>query len=177
MNKQATDRAKLLFSLLDSNKDGTIGPDDFELSSGRVIAAASGSTDAAKKAFVTTWRRHWETLAAECDVNHDNKVSFDEFVACVLSPELFGDTVRGFAETLAALGDPDGDGLIERSVYRELMTAIGFEQSNVDAAFDALEPLASDQIRVSAWVSGIEDYYAPDKAGIAGDRLVKTSSV
>jgi Ca2+-binding EF-hand superfamily protein len=176
MNPQAIDRAKLLFSLLDANKNGFIGPDDFELSAGRVIAVASGSTDVAKEAFVTTWRRHWETLAIELDVNRDNKVSFDEFVACVLSPERFADTVSGFAETLAALGDPDDDGLIERSAYRALMTAIGFEEGHVDAAFDALEPLESDQISVSAWVIGIKDYYAPDKAGIAGDRLVESSS-
>jgi hypothetical protein len=52
------------------------------------------------------------------------------------------------------------------------MTAIGFERANIEALFDAFEPSASDQIKVTTWVAGIKDYYGPDKAGIAGDHLI-----
>ncbi len=94
----------------------------------------------------------------------------------MLSPERFDDTISDFAESLAALGDPDGDGLIERPVFVALMTAIGFERANIEALFDAFDPSDSDQIKVSTWVHGIKDYYRPDKAGIPGDHLVNGTS-
>ncbi|MGC5237569.1 EF-hand domain-containing protein [Streptomyces albogriseolus] len=104
-------------------------------------------------------------------------ISLTEFRPFVLDPERFGPTVAEFAEALSALGDPDGDGLIERPLFESLMTAIGFEQANIHALFDAFGPDADDRITVATWAAGIKDYYAPDKAGIPGDRLVTAHAV
>jgi Ca2+-binding EF-hand superfamily protein len=111
-------------------------------------------------------------LVTELDSNRDGTVTFDEYAACVLSPERFNETISEFAESLAALGDPDGDGLIERPVFVALMTAIGFKPANIHALFDAFEPTDSDRVTVAVWVTGIKEYYGPDKAGIPGDHLV-----
>ena len=118
------------------------------------------------------FRRYWTTLAAELDANRDGRITFEEYTACVLSPERFDATLTDFAEALAALGDPNGDGLIERGLFVALMTAIGFERANIDALFDAFQPSDDDQIEVSVWAAGIKDYYGPEKAGIPGDHLV-----
>lgn len=172
MRSEAVDRVKLIFSLFDVNGNGYLEADDFERMASDVVQAAPDSDDAAKNAILAAFRRYWTTLVAELDTNSDGRISLDEYVACVLSPERFEETISDFAESLAALGDPDGDGLIERPVFVALMTAIGFERANIDALFDAFEPSASDQIKVTTWVAGIKDYYGPDKAGIAGDHLV-----
>lgn len=177
MQAEAVDRVRLIFTLFDADGTGYIEADDFELMASRVVAAASDSDDTAKNAMLAAFRRYWTTLEAELDVNNDGKVSFEEYRACVLSPERFDETVSDFAESLAALGDPDGDGLIERPVFVALMTAIGFERANIDALFDAFGPSDSDQIEVTTWVEGIKDYYRPDKAGIPGDHLVGGTTV
>lgn len=52
------------------------------------------------------------------------------------------------------------------------MMAIGFEEANIHALLDVFGPDAGDRITVAMWAVGIRDYYAPDKAGIPGDRLV-----
>lgn len=172
MHKAAIDRVKLIFALLDADGTGSLETEDFELMATRVVAASPDSGDAAKAAMLTAFRRYWTTLAAELDANRDGHISFEEYAACVLSPERFDGAITDFAEALAALGDPNGDGLIERRVFVALMTAIGFERVNIDALFDAFEPSDTDQITVSVWAAGIKDYYSPEKAGIPGDHLV-----
>jgi len=172
MGIEALDRVKLIFTLFDADGNGGIEADDFELMASRVVAAAEGSGDAARERITGAFRQYWATLARELDANHDGTISPEEFEAIVLSPERFDDTVAEFAEALAALGDPDGDGWIERPVFVALMTAIGFDLPNINALFDALGPSSADEIEVPVWVEAIKDYYQPDKAGIAGDHLV-----
>ncbi|GAB2324866.1 hypothetical protein STREPTOSP366_00830 [Streptomyces variabilis] len=57
------------------------------------------------------------------------------------------------------------------------MRAIGFEEANIHALFEAFGPDADDRITVATWAAGIKDYYAPDKARIPGDRLVTAHAV
>jgi Ca2+-binding EF-hand superfamily protein len=172
MQTEALDRVRLIFALFDADGNGAIEADDFELMAGRVTAAAEGSDDAARDRITAAFRQYWTTLARELDADKDGAITPGEFEAIVLSPERFDATVAEFAEALAGLGDPDGDGRIERPVFVALMTAIGFDLANINALFDALGPSPADEIEVSAWVEAIKDYYQPDKAGIAGDRLV-----
>ncbi|MEU3185739.1 EF-hand domain-containing protein [Streptomyces sp. NPDC006923] len=172
MRAEALNRVKLVFSLFDADGNQYLEPEDFELMAKRVIQAAPDADDAEKDAMLAAFRKYWTTLATELDANHDGRISFEEFAACVLTPERFDETVGDFAESLAALGDPDGDGFIERPLFVALMTAIGFELANIHALFDAFEPTDSDRITVETWAFGIKEYYRPDKAGVPGDQLV-----
>jgi Ca2+-binding EF-hand superfamily protein len=172
MSVTAEDRIRTIFSLFDVDRNGYIEERDFSTMAADVVRAARGSGGAAKRAMEEAFQHYWTTLERELDANRDGRVSYEEFAACVLSPERFGETVADFAQSLAALGDPDGDGMIERPVFVDLMTAIGFERPNIDALFDAFEPADDDRIRVEVWAEGIKDYYRPGKAGIAGDHLV-----
>ncbi|MET9955904.1 EF-hand domain-containing protein [Streptomyces sp. NPDC006339] len=172
MRTEAAQRIELVFSLFDANGNGVVGSDDFDLMTDRVLKAAVASDDGAKAAIRAAFRRYWTTLATELDANGDGVITVDEFRPFVLDPERFGPTVKEFAKALSALGDPDGDGLIERPLFVSLMKAIGFEEANIHALFDAFGPDAQDRITVATWAAGIEDFYAPDLAGIPGDRLV-----
>jgi len=172
MREEATQRVALVFSLLDADGNGVLESDDFTLMSDRVIAAVPLADRKAKDAMRAAFEGYWATLLAELDANGDGKISFTEYSACVLSPERFDATITAFAEALGALGDPDGDGLIERPDFVAPMTAIGFGRANIDALFDAFGPTADDRITVRSWVEGIKDYYAPDKADTPGNHLV-----
>ncbi|GGS40493.1 calcium-binding protein [Streptomyces griseoviridis] len=172
MRTEAAKRVELVFSLFDANGNGVIDSDDFDLMTGRVLEAAAASDDGAKDALRAAFRRYWTTLAAELDADGDGVITVDEFRPFVLDPARFGDTIAEFAEALSALGDPDGDGLIERPLFVSLMTAIGFEEANIHALFDAFGPDSEDRVTVATWSAGIKDYYAPDLAGIPGDQLV-----
>jgi hypothetical protein len=177
MRTEALDRVRLVFSLFDANGNGVLEPEDFELMSDRVVAAAVDSDDAAKQAIASSFRHYWETLSAELDVNHDGKITPDEFDACVLSPERFDATIEEFAVALSNLGAPAGNGLVPRPVFIALMIAIGFDPANINALFDAFNPSPADEILASDWLEAIKDYYQPEKAGIVGDLLVSTEAL
>lgn len=172
MRAEASDRVRLIFTLLDANGNGVLEADDFDLMASRVVEAAARSDDAAKDAMTAAFQRYWTTLVTELDTDGDGLISFDEYTACVLSPERFDDTISDFAASLAALGDPDGEGLVPRPLFLSLMTAIGFQPGNIEALFDAFDPDEADRVPVATWVTGIKDYYSPEKAGIPGDHLV-----
>ncbi|MFJ9824887.1 EF-hand domain-containing protein [Streptomyces sp. NPDC101160] len=172
MRTEATQRVELVFSLFDANGNGVIDSDDFDLMTSHVLKAADASDDGAKDAMRAAFNRYWTTLADELDANGDGVITLEEFRPFVLDPARFGPTVADFAKALAALGDPDKDGLIERPLFVSLMTAIGFEDANIHALFDAFGPDAEDRIPVATWEAGIKDFYAPDMAGIPGDHLV-----
>lgn len=177
MRTEALDRANLVFTLFDADGNGFIEAEDFELMGTRVLQAVPEADDATKAALLASFRRYWTTLAAELDANHDGRIDSEEFTACVLAPERFDDTIHDFAVSLAAMGDPDGDGRIERPVFVALMTAIGFGLPNIHALFDVFEPDEADRVTVPVWVEAIKDYYAPEKAGVAGDYLVSIPSL
>jgi Ca2+-binding EF-hand superfamily protein len=170
----ALTRVDLVFRLFDANGSGEIDTQDLEVMAGRVVEAAPRSDAAAKEAMTAAFHRYWKTLAEELDDDRNGRISREEFEDVVLSPERFEATLDEFARSLARLGDPDGDGLIERPLFTALMSAIGFERRNIDALFDALEPDREDRISVSTWESSIQEFYQPDAAGIPGDRLASS---
>ncbi|GAA2814239.1 EF-hand domain-containing protein [Streptomyces showdoensis] len=167
----ALDRVRLVFELFDADGNGHIEPADFVLMGNRAVAAVPGAQDSATARLLDAFQQYWKTLESELDADLDGRISFEEFQAVVLSPERFDATVDEFAEALAGLGDPDGDGFVDRPEFLALMTAIGFEHANIEALFDAFEPVEGDRIPVATWADGIRDYYRPEKAGIPGDHL------
>ena len=169
---QAAKRVEHVFDLFDIDGNGFIEATDVELMTNRVVAAATGSDEAAKDAIRAAFGRYWSTMATELDQNADGRISLDEFRPFVLSPERFGPAVEQFAEALSALGDPDGDGLVERPVFEALMKAIGFVHENLHALFDAFGPTAEDRVEAEVWRAAIVEFYEPDNAETHGNHLV-----
>ncbi|MFF2375606.1 EF-hand domain-containing protein [Streptomyces xiamenensis] len=172
MRAEALSRAKVVFSLFDADGNGYLESEDFDLMAGRVVLAAPDAGEAEKDALRDAFRQWWVFLLGELDANRDGRISLEEFTAGVLTPERFRDALGAFAGTLAALGDPDGDGLVERPLFEALMTAIGFEHANIHALFDAFGPTDEDRITTGTWITGIKEFYSPDHADIPGDHLV-----
>ncbi|MFF7095517.1 EF-hand domain-containing protein [Streptomyces rubradiris] len=168
---EANDRVRLVFSLFDADGNGVLEADDFELMGTRVVAAVPEAGDSARSRLLDAFRGYWQTLVRELDADGDGRVSPEEFTAIVLDPSRFDATVDEFADALAAIGDPDGDGFVEHAHFTALMTAIGFQRPNIDALFDAFQPVDGDRVPVATWADGIRDYYRPKKAGIPGDHL------
>ncbi|MEU9337191.1 EF-hand domain-containing protein [Streptomyces sp. NPDC048290] len=172
MRTEAIQRVTLVFSLFDVNGNGVLDAEDFTLMNDRVAAAAPHAAQDAKDTMRAAFEEYWEALVTGYDTNGDGVISLEEFIACVLAPERFTPAVVAFADALVALGDPDGDGHVERADFTALMIAIGFRPANIDTLFDAFGPDERDSIAGATWHEGIKDFYGADKAGIAGDHLL-----
>ncbi|MFJ5229383.1 EF-hand domain-containing protein [Kitasatospora sp. NPDC088391] len=171
MTEQAHRRAALVFTLFDANGNGVLDAQDFELMTERVLAVADDSAPAHRQALADSLDRYWQQLTT-LDTDGNGVVDAEEFGGFVLDPDRFGPTAAAFADALAALGDPDGDGLIERPRFLALMTAIGFEKPNTEALFDAIGPDLADRIAVTDWAREIRHFYAPDRPDALGNHLV-----
>ncbi|MFJ2213153.1 EF-hand domain-containing protein [Streptomyces sp. NPDC101062] len=168
---EATNRVQLVFSLFDADGNGLLEAGDFELMGSRVVAAVPTAGDARKQAMLDAFRRFWTTLVTELDADGDGRISQEEFTACVLNPARFDAASDVFARAMSALGSPEEDGLVARPVFVAVLTAVGFQQANIEALFEALGPADDDRVAVDAWAEAIREYYRPEKAGIAGDHL------
>ncbi|MET9535530.1 EF-hand domain-containing protein [Streptomyces sp. NPDC006649] len=171
MRIEAVNRVKLVFTLFDADGSGVLESDDFNLMSSRVATALPGADTARKQAMRAAFTRYWTTLAGELDTNHDGRITYDEYQACVLSPERFSGAIDEFAAGFARFGDVDGSGTVTRQVFTGMMRGVGFDLPNIHALFDAFEPDDADRVRVDVWEAEIKNFYAPDKGGIPADLL------
>ncbi|WNI20474.1 EF-hand domain-containing protein [Streptomyces sp. ITFR-16] len=171
MRNEAVNRVRLVFTLFDADGNGVLESDDFTLMSSRVAAAVPEADEARKQAMRAGFTRYWNTLVEELDANGDGRITYDEYQACVLSPERFGGAVDAFAAGFARLGDLDGSGTVTRPAFIGLMRGVGFDLPNIHALFDAFGPDDDDRVRVDVWEAEIKNFYAPDKGGIPADLL------
>ncbi len=171
MRDEAVNRVKVVFTLFDADGNGVLEPDDFALMSDRVAAAVPDADEARKNAMRAGFTRYWNTLAGELDADRDGRITYDEYQACVLSPERFDGAVAEFAASFARMGDTDGSGRVARPAFTGMLRGVGFDLPNIDALFEALGPDDSDRIAVEAWEAEIRNFYAPDKGGIPADLL------
>ncbi|WP_405783613.1 EF-hand domain-containing protein [Streptomyces sp. NBC_00859] len=171
MRIEAVNRIKLVFTLFDADGNGVLESDDFHLMSSRVAAAVPGADNKRTQAMRAGFTSYWNTLARELDTNHDGRITYDEYQACVLSPERFSAAADEFAAGFAHLGDLDGSGTVTRPVFTAMMRGVGFDLPNIHALFDAFEPDDTDRVRVDVWEAEIKNFYAPDKGGIPADLL------
>ncbi|MEW2570656.1 EF-hand domain-containing protein [Streptomyces sp. NPDC047070] len=171
MRDEAVNRVRLVFTLFDADGNGVLESDDFDLMSGRVAAAVPGADEARKQAMQDGFRSYWHTLAGEADADGDGRITYDEYRACVLSPERFSGAIEEFAAGFARLGDLDGSGTVARPAFTGMLRGVGFELPNILALFEALGPDDADRIDVAAWEAEIRNFYAPDQGGIPADLL------
>lgn len=171
MRTEAVTRVKLVFTLFDADGNGVLEADDFTLMADRVAAAVPDADEARTRAMRAGFQRYWETLVRELDTNRDGRITYDEFQACVLSPERFDGAVDAFAAGFSHFGDVDGSGTVARPVFIGMMRGVGFELPNIEALFHAFGPDGDDRVRVDVWEAEIKNYYAPDKGGVPADLL------
>ena len=74
---EATAQASSRFDAMDTNKDGTLGPDEMQGPGGRMLARLGGGGPVARAQYLAQADKRFERI----DANHDGQLSQDEVKA------------------------------------------------------------------------------------------------
>jgi Ca2+-binding EF-hand superfamily protein len=165
--------AERAFQLLDRDGDGYVTAQDF-VRMARTIVDAFGIDESSAKATQLRdgYRRTYEMVLGEMDRNRDGRVGPDEFTSAMvaLSGTPSAAELRGVCAAEFAAADRDDDGVITRTEFARLMSAIGQPSGDVDAAFAALDRDRDGRITRAEYVAAWEDYLVSDNPNSAGAR-------
>ncbi|GLY81686.1 EF-hand domain-containing protein [Actinoallomurus iriomotensis] len=166
------DRIKAAFDALDTDSNGYLEADDFDRLGHRIIQALDEAEDSPKAlAMHEGCRRYWEGLVGTLDLNHDGKVSWEEY-AGVHEPAAYEDSVRPYADALTAICDRDDDGFVQHADFVRGLRAVGFPTENIEALFQAFDPNGTGRVSAREWGTAIEEYFLARGAHAVGDTLV-----
>ncbi|MEV6566957.1 EF-hand domain-containing protein [Streptomyces kronopolitis] len=144
-----------LFALLDTNGDGVIAENDFELMAGRVLTAADEESTAKGEKYAAEMRNYWRALRNSADANDDGEISKDEFREALRHVSDTFDTLVGpLYQAGFHLADRDDDGLVGKEDFVAVLAAIGVPAPEAGASFDRLTEqsgqLSKDQLMTAA---------------------------
>lgn len=145
------------FDALDSNDDGRLSKDDFELGGRRYaekLGYAVGSAEQRRLSGMAV--RLWTDMVSSMDTDGDGEVTHEEFQAALdqnLSTDRadYAAQVRPVIETYFSLADGDSDGEISREEFTALFTTVArIPETDAAANFSAIgaehsEMLSRDQ--------------------------------
>lgn len=129
-----------LFTLLDVNGDGVIAEDDFELMSGRVLAAFGEERTAGKgQEYADEMLKYWQTLRESADADGDGRIDQREFGQALRQVSDRFDTLIGpLYQAGFRLADRDDNGEVTKEEFVAVETAIGVPAGEAAATFDRL---------------------------------------
>ncbi|WP_228540016.1 EF-hand domain-containing protein [Nocardia sp. XZ_19_385] len=165
-------RIRVRFDLLDTDGNGVLGESDFRSLADRIItglAEPAGSPRA--QAVLASHLGYWQGLLAHADANNDGVVSFEEYADSVRDPEAYASYLRPYAESVAAICDRDGDGMVDRAEYLNYMRLVGFDAEKSAAMFDTLDHTGSGEISAALWAEVIGRFYTSPAADPVADLL------
>jgi Ca2+-binding EF-hand superfamily protein len=174
MKSTALDRIKVRFEMLDANGNGYLEANDFDALADIIITTMGAAKDAPKsRAVIDGYRHYWRGLVSSLDTDKDGRVSFEEYAKA--AHDEFDQHGLPYARAVAAIADPDDDGLIEKADFARCMTAIGFPADYTEALFAAAGG-GGDRIATGAWVDLIRSYYTSGGPHAADTALVPSAS-
>jgi Ca2+-binding EF-hand superfamily protein len=166
------DRIKAAFDALDTNSNGYLEADDFEMLAYRIIRSLNVPDDSPKAGELrASCRGYWQGLVGVLDRNGDGRLSHQEY-ARFHEPDAYEDGVRPYADALTAICDRDDDGFVQHDDFVRGMRAVGFPVDNIEALFQAFDPHGTGQVSTTEWRTAIEEYFLADGNHAVGDTLV-----
>ncbi len=153
------DGAERTFQHLDH--DGYVTTRDFEQTALAIVEAFGVDESAAKAiCLLERYRETCQLVLGELDANREGRSGPDEVASTLV-------TLSGMRA--AEFADRD-HGVITRTEFAHLLSAMGEPSRDVDAAFDALDRDHDGRITRDDYVAAWEDYLVSDNPDAAGVR-------
>lgn len=150
-----------VFNVLDSNQDGSITAEDFNLISDAVCGYIGVPVDSDHgrrlRECYTTW---WNQLREDLDVDNDDQVTMTEFAAIYKGDlgdpqEYFSKHIEPAARAVAEILDTDNDGYISQNEYLTLLGNITDQQAAL-AGFQQLDTDGDGRVTVAEFHTAVQ---------------------
>ncbi|WP_194819174.1 lipase family protein [Nocardia sp. XZ_19_385] len=148
------------FHAMDATNDGYLRRDDFEAFALRLIQALRHSPGTpTARAVRDGYLRLWRGLSA-ADTNGDNRISAAEYRQWIHGRTAadFDDLLRPLAESVLALIDSNGDGVLSRGEFNTLCSACRMPKEIADREFELLDTDHNGTIDVDEIVVGLREF-------------------
>ncbi|MEW2548282.1 calcium-binding protein [Streptomyces sp. NPDC047002] len=161
-----------LFFLLDSDGDGVIAEDDFELMAERVVIAFGEQDTVRGEEYAERMAHYWRALRAAADTDGEGQVDEGEFGRALRRvSDDFDTLVAPLYEAGFRLADRDGDGLVAKRDFGTFMVAVGVPEDAAYTAFDALADAEGRLSRAALMAAAAEYYRGAEPSAGAGHLL------
>lgn len=165
------------FNLFDSNQDGAITAEDFDLI-GRLVCERLGvavDSDSGRK-VCESYKTWWNQLRQDLDIDNDNQVTMAEFVAIYKGDrgdpqEYFSRHIAPAAKVVTETLDTDNDGYIDQDEYLTLLGAFTDPQAAL-AGFRQLDTDNDGRVSVAEFQAGIQRLILSDDPSAPGTSML-----
>ncbi|MBZ8181435.1 EF-hand domain-containing protein [Oscillatoria salina] len=164
-----------LFNIYDTNKNGVVNKEDYEL---KVQAVAKlhnlspGSTGYDE--MYAQVMADWNNLQQNVDKNQDGQITLDEWLehgyTCINSENMY-ETVKKEADAIFALFDRNGDGVINSEEYTGLMKAWGVSDEGLEIACSKLNLKGDNTLSKDVFKQLLEQFHKSDDPDSPGNYL------
>ncbi|GHJ43764.1 calcium-binding protein [Catellatospora sp. TT07R-123] len=152
------------FSHLDADGSGYVEQQDLHNLGVRLLANFGVDGDAPKaRRMAEDFGMFWQELAKTLDVDHDRRLSLQEWRAGMTSAFVHGDafdrSFRPGALAVLRLADTDDDGLVSRDEFATMQRAFGTPVGEISLAFDKLDADEDGFLTVDEMMVGVRQFY------------------
>jgi Ca2+-binding EF-hand superfamily protein len=164
------------FEYIDVDGNGAITRDDLQGLGDRLLAGFGISpAGASGRRVADTFDTLWDTLSGSADLDHDGRITPDEYRSSVIASFIDGDrfepVFRPAIEAVLAVADTDGDGLIQPQEFDLVHEAFGRSGQDSKAAFAALDLDGDGALGREELLRATRDYYTSADPSAIGNLL------
>ncbi|MBE2225396.1 MAG: EF-hand domain-containing protein [Anaerolineae bacterium] len=165
------------FHFLDLDKDGYVERSDWVQCAQNLIAIREWQVGSPE--YEAVMARHedmWFTFWEPADLNHDGKVTLNEYLHLAETQRKMGFTyemkqVRKLFSAIFDTVDLDGDGEISLIEYRQFFRAWGLDAETAVVAFASLDLNADARLSREAFLQYGVNFYVNDEPNVAGNMI------
>ncbi len=158
------------FEQLDVDGDGYLQASDYQ-GLARLLSDRLSSSDSEREAIHAGYAEHWRQLRTHADIDHDGRVSRDEYVAAMPAtsgdPEALDRAVLQTARAIMAAADSDDDGYLDLADYERLAELMRIRRPA--ESFRILDSDGDGRVSQAEIVAAVKDFYTSDDPMASGN--------